>query len=744
MLISPRITAVALACSLVGCAQLPRPAKSPEVPPLNSIEVDTNSALGVAKGGGADNSAEINTAFGEIFINRTLRQSDPLPDKAISNLSFNDASVIDALRLLLAGTNISLSFSNASNNNQSVYGSVVSYGLSGTLTEVLESISKSAGFYYSYKDGVLKISPDEQFIVNLPPIVGEDTFAGISNMITKLGGFDVYLDRQGRSLVFRANRAAEESIENYLNYVRETRHLIVYDTYIYQVELADSRQTGIDWTNLMLGGSLNGNPFSITAKGIGGGATSAGIGFNAVYDSKDLSIKALLSFLQSQGNVKTIAQPKLAILSGAKGSFKVGSETNYVSKVGTNTTGATFNQTTVETAKVLSGLNIGIFGDVHDGTVYTNVTMSLTDLLRFNSFQALGTELNLPQTANRELSTIVRARAGDMVLLAGMNNSRDTNDISGLPGSNNSISVLTKSAKDVTRTELVIVLKPKLISFISQAKKVAAAPVAIPSVAASVSPAKTANESASSSSLSVASSSSSKSSNSSEHNKIAPLTKQEPVQKQVETQSSPLLFAAPSMTVLPPTIAPSTQTIPKVTQTSATASQEPVSTSSKPANFAVVAPAVAITPVVVTPPKVVINPSSTLSSVKEQPEFSSSKAKTVAVPPKESSLRDKSVTYSVTPQKKQESETQSAERIESKTELGTLLQIIAEHKGLTLSTKGLAPSTPIQVQDIPRRALDMAPQSLISMIDNQLPSNVKLSLVSGNIELAYGTAGGAQ
>ena len=470
-LFTKRLTVVACLLFLAGCSDLARKQNEPSIPPLDQASM-TNAVktLGDAHLQNTDAISSIETSFEDVFINRATRKSDPFPYKKISGLSFNDATVVDALRLVLAGTNISLTMNNSASRNQAVYGSVATFSLSGTLEEVIETISKSAGFYYTYKDGNLIVHPDEQFIVNLPPVIADDVFAGMANMVTKLGGFDVYLDRQGRSMVFRANRASADSINSYLENVRTNRHMIVYDTYIYQVELSDSRQIGIDWSKLALSGALDGNPLSITAAKVAGGAaltSGQGMGFNAVYDSKDLSIAALFTFLQTQGNVKTVAQPKIAILSGAKGTFRVGSETNYVSKVGTNS-GSTLNQTTVETSKVLSGLSIGIFGDVHDGTIYTRVNMRLTDLLRFNSFQALGTELNLPQTANRELDTSVRARPGDIVLLGGINNQRDTDDVAGLPGNGSSISMLTKSGKEVNRSELVIIMKPKLISFVTK------------------------------------------------------------------------------------------------------------------------------------------------------------------------------------------------------------------------------------------------------------------------------------
>jgi len=473
------IIAIAITSMLVGCSMFPRQALTIEkLKKFVNIEVNSNEAIGV-NDDPDKTTYDVDTQYQDIFIIKPVVKNYRLPDKQIKNLSFNDTSLSESLNLMLDGTSISLSVHDAAAENQNIYGSVVNFNFSGNLPDVIENLSNSIGFFYNYNNNILSVYPDEKFIVTLPPLIGDDIFAGIANTVTKMGGMDVYLDRQNRTLFFRANKTATDAINGYLEYFRSTRSMIVYDTFIYQVELTDSNQTGIDWTRLGVDvaaavGGIPGKTAAITMSGVGGGSaisSAQGLGFNAVYESNKLSMGALLTFLQSQGNVKTIAQPKMAIISGSKGTFKVGSETNYVSKVGTNTTTAT-NQTTLETAKVVSGLTLGISGDIHDGTIYTRINMILSELLQFNLFQALGTQINLPQTANRELGTTVRARSGDMVLLAGINNSKESSNISGLPGGQKAVSMTTRNDSAIMKSELVIIMKPKIINFTSKKQNI--------------------------------------------------------------------------------------------------------------------------------------------------------------------------------------------------------------------------------------------------------------------------------
>lgn len=452
--------------TLSGCASPSRTALNPA--PLMPA---TTSVAPVGTIGNNDGSVlDLDTEFQDSFIYRPVHKGDRLPDKFIKSVSLTDTAILDALRLLLKGTPVSLSMTNAANQNGAITGTVTAYNLSGNLPDVVERLSDSAGFFYKYSQGTLNIYPDEQFVVSLPPIINEDVFAGMANTMQKLGATDTYLDRYGRTLTFRANRLAMRAIDGYLDNVRETRSIIVFDTYVYQVDLSDGTQTGIKWNNLAIAVSPGGTLGALTATGGAPSADPAAMGFSAIYKGSRFSLDALFSFLQTQGNVKTIAQPKMAIISGSKGNFKVGSTTKYVSEVGTNSS-TMVNQTTVKTETVLSGLELALTGDVSDGTVYARIKLSLSELIRFNSFEALGTKLQLPQTTARELNTAVRARPGDVVLLGGVNNSRDDADYSGLPGANGGMLATTSAQRNVARSELVMVLKPKVVRFVNPKKE---------------------------------------------------------------------------------------------------------------------------------------------------------------------------------------------------------------------------------------------------------------------------------
>jgi len=204
----------------------------------------------------------------------------------------------------------------------------------------------------------------------------------------------------------------------------------------------------------------------------------SGLGLGLVLSSSKFSIDMLINFLQTQGNVKAISRPRLAVISGTRGTLRVGQSTTYVSKVGTNFS-TSINQVTTETRDLKTGLDLALFGDFSDNTIYTRIGLAISEIVSLNKFTALGTDLTLPTTADREINTVVRARAGDMILLGGITLNRDSTDIRrGITQNGNS--------DIVSRSELVLALKAKVVNFRGKSSLMAPAAPFLPARAEAV------------------------------------------------------------------------------------------------------------------------------------------------------------------------------------------------------------------------------------------------------------------
>ncbi|EGF30102.1 type II and III secretion system protein [Oxalobacteraceae bacterium IMCC9480] len=475
---APHSTALALSVLLAlnGCASFSRPLAHPKEAVVNAPESRT------VDDAGTDASLDIDAGFGsdEVFMLKPIVESSRLPNIALRGISVTESGVYDALRLVLKDTGIALNIEGGSKGSER-FGPISAFDVKGSLAEVLDNLSESIGFFYQYRKNTLFIQPEQQFVVELPPALSEDNAAGLTNTLQFLGAKDPYIDRLNRSLVFRTNRPSLAKIESYLQKIRETRSLIIYDVNIFQVDLKDNSDTGIQWNKLAWAGTpgLAANPASTAttavtpavagttaattaATNIGNAVSGgiAGLGLGLVLSSSRFSVDMLINFLQTQGNVKAISRPRLAVISGTKGSLRVGQSTTYVSKVGTNFS-TSVNQVTTETRDLKTGLDLALFGDFSDNTVYTRIGLSISEIVSLNKFTALGTDLTLPTTADREINTVIRARPGDMILLGGITINRDASDIRRGVTQNG-------SSDTVTRSELVLALKSKVVYFRSK------------------------------------------------------------------------------------------------------------------------------------------------------------------------------------------------------------------------------------------------------------------------------------
>lgn len=399
-----------------------------------------------------------------MFVSAPLCNSDTLPDITIENVSLS-GNIYDMMQTLLANASIPLSISDDPGNVMRRNVAVVN--ISGNLKNILDDLSNSVGFFWYYKNGVLNIMPTQQYIATLPPI--NEIFESLPTMIKTLGGIDVFLDKSNRVITYQADKPSQDKIASYLEYVRNNKSMIVYDTFIWEVILNDSNSAGIQWNQLGRMSTQGVNMTSLQSAATAA-AASNGIGFSAVFTGSRFSIDSLISFLKSQGTINTISQPKLNLISGGTASFRDGKSTFYVSGLGapTITSAGQTVSGSATTTPLQTGVDMTISGDISDGTVYTAVKLFIRNLLGFMPYPAgQNMTLNLPNIADREVNTSIRAVSGDTILLAGINSERSSRDLSGLPfGGDNKIALPTQVDRAVERSELVIVIKPRIIKFV--------------------------------------------------------------------------------------------------------------------------------------------------------------------------------------------------------------------------------------------------------------------------------------
>jgi cell division septation protein DedD len=449
----------------------------PKVDKLAPLTMPSN-AIGMESGDDDTGSDIISTQSRQELIPTPLTDSDPLPPYVVPKFSFADAPLQDVLQVVIRNSGVGLSVAWDTEASKISRSSASMNQLGGDLTSVLNTLADSFGFYWRFKEGMLHITTDRQYITPIPPIA--DLFDSLPIMVKTLGGTDVFLDKSGRMVTFRADSLAFFKIKSYLDITRKNRSLIIYDTYIWEVVLNDGSKMGVDWGSLTgpgTGTSLTAGPSSalpaatnlLTAGLVN--ATSSGTGLALSFAGSRFSMNVLIDFLRSQGTVNSLSQPKIQMLSGGKAALKDEIATTYVSRVSSSTVSAgTVIPGSVETSQVRTGIALEVSGDVSDGTIFSDIALKVSDLITMDSATVNGNTITLPQTASREVSTHVRAKPGDTILLAGIQYDRVNGAI------NSGLGIVRSARSNAARSELIIVMRPRIKHFVSGNGPVASIP----------------------------------------------------------------------------------------------------------------------------------------------------------------------------------------------------------------------------------------------------------------------------
>ncbi len=381
--------------------------------------------------------------------------AQPLPKDRVGPFELREESLASALELVMGDKKIPMAFE----TSQATSRMVTITSLEGPLDEVVDKLCGLANLYCSYEGGVLVLKETETFTVSLPPFIAQ-SYDPFVNGLKSITGGQTYVDTLTGSLIYTASHRNNEKAKDYFERLRANTAMIVYEVQIWEVELTDAHNTGIDWEDF----TFTSGDFIANLARDGAPAISGAVGIGAQITSKYLTADGVLSFLQTQGSVKTISQPQLTVLSGSKAKLRVGNKRDYVSQI-TRTVGiSTADNVSVTTSKLETGLELEIASAWSDGTVYGDLKILLQNLIRLGSLDVGTTSIQLPETSDRNLETKLRVRPGDAVLIGGIVEERGTVDESGPPGRVKPLFTTTK-ANSARNSELVFMLRPRVVIY---------------------------------------------------------------------------------------------------------------------------------------------------------------------------------------------------------------------------------------------------------------------------------------
>jgi MSHA biogenesis protein MshL len=301
-------------------------------------------------------------------------------------------------------------------------------------------------------------------------------------------------------VVVRAFPSELRAVESYLHATRiSVERQVMLEAKIVEVTLSQAYQAGINWASfrgnanigqLSPGTSLGTLPQTISTAGLASstgraiaaataqeGSLAAGIPALGVFGLalQTSNFAALLTFLESQGNVQVLSSPRIATVNNQKAVLKVGTDEFFVTNVSTTstTTGTTTQNTpSVTVQPFFSGVVLDVTPQIDAaGNIILHIHPAVSEVVQSNRVIDLGGQIStitlpLAKSTVSETDTIVRVEDGNIVAIGGLMKV-DARDISGglpgVPDSGIAGALLRNNQRTLVKKELVILLKPTVI-----------------------------------------------------------------------------------------------------------------------------------------------------------------------------------------------------------------------------------------------------------------------------------------
>ena len=332
----------------------------------------------------------------------------------------------------------------------------------------------------------------------------EERGTDADNASNAASGRRVHINQMSGVIVVRALPKEMRAVEAYLKATQlVVERQVMLEAKIISVTLNNAAQTGINWAffnTTTSGSAFNRNPGRSMVGVMGPNATlntsgalqsgsgltvnpgksgsaiteSFGKGFvGLAFQTTDFS--ALLSFLETQGDVAVLSSPRIATLNNQKALLKVGTDDMFVGNItgGTpTTTSVAGTPPSVDMQPFFSGISLDVTPQIDsEGNIILHVhpaVSQVTEIEKVIDLGANGGILKLPQPSSEinESDSIVRVQDGSIVAIGGLMKQQQARESSQLPGTGNTPFSFLFGQKNsaASKTEMVILIKPTVIN----------------------------------------------------------------------------------------------------------------------------------------------------------------------------------------------------------------------------------------------------------------------------------------
>jgi len=325
-----------------------------------------------------------------------------------------------------------------------------------------------------------------------------DLGSSINGIVGAENGRKVVVNTQSGVILVRAMPKEIRQVEAFLRLMQvNIERQVILEAKILRVELNSDSQSGVNWSVLGSRGSSRGMVGNINND------SAIGTSGNGVQSSGDLSadlsgiltntattaiggplfavalqganFAALMSFLETQGNVEVLSSPRIATINNQKAVLKVGVDEFFVTGVTQNMTasvGATTTMPQVILQPFFSGIALDVTPQIDkDDNIILHMHPSISEVKTVNKQLTLGginSEINLPLASSSisETDSVVRTRDGSVIAIGGLmteSNIRIGAKVPGLGDVKGVGKAFRQHSQQTVKSELVILLKSTVV-----------------------------------------------------------------------------------------------------------------------------------------------------------------------------------------------------------------------------------------------------------------------------------------
>ena len=337
----------------------------------------------------------------------------------------------------------------------------------GSKTGISIESSDDFKFWSKIKEEIFSlINRPEDSYTSPEPIVNQEagmiTVTGTAKQLSRVG---IYIDTLSKQL----------------------KNQVLIDVQILSVTFDDSYTTGVDWEQLYTfqnmalasASTLQNNIASLTSETDSsdlsiGDMTSAPDttpkSSGAIITRSSVKINDVVKFLKTQGDVKSISNPKILTLNNQPALISVGNELFYKiqsTSILQGQSGAGSQQSGETIDSVFAGILLDITPEISDdGSITLKINPSISDTINSVKRDSSGSRNIPPDLSRKQISSVVTLQDGQHVILGGLISSKTGTKVSKVPllGDLPLLEYLFKREVRINNVdELVLIITPHII-----------------------------------------------------------------------------------------------------------------------------------------------------------------------------------------------------------------------------------------------------------------------------------------